>query len=129
MIAAGKYDYVNPDISSTNFPINKVKSGTENLEAMIFYIDKSVAKEKDFLKILDRNNLRLGTLPELLALGERYPELQNGFWINAPGSRLASTVRWDVPCLLSWGDGERSLRLSWRGYEWGGDCRFLAFRK
>ncbi len=38
MIAAGKYDYVNPDISSTNFPINKVKSGTENLEAMIFYI-------------------------------------------------------------------------------------------
>jgi hypothetical protein len=128
MIAAEKYDYVNSSINSTNFPIDQSKSGTETLEAVIVHLDQYVEDTETVLKLMDKKGLRPATLPELLALGEKYQELQRKYLIYALGSRwLDVDGDWNVPYLGGW-RGERRLSLDW-GDGWGGDFRVLAFRK
>jgi hypothetical protein len=128
MIKAGKYDYVNSSINSTNFPIDQSKSGTETLEAVIVHLDKYVKDTETVLKLMDKKGLRPATLPELLALGEQYPELQREPLLFALGSRSRLGVGWYIPCLDGWG-GKRGLVLGWWSGVWNGGCRFLAFRK
>jgi hypothetical protein len=130
MIAAGKYDWVHPDITSSNFPIDQSKSGsTENLEAVIVHLDKYVKDTEIVLKLMDKNGLRPATLPELLALGEQYPEFQRKYWIYALGSRWQNSNGHRGVVVLLGDLAYRGPDLDSRQCWWFRSSRFLAFRK
>jgi len=146
MIEAGRYDWVNPDITRENFPLTPPpaetsgpdagpyrtsgKNGDAETEALLVHYGKYMttrAIEAD----LDRRGLRPATLAELLVLGEKHPDLQlrfsivalGSFWVYRDGNR-------DVPCLFGY-SGERELSLRWGDpvFGWHGRYRFLAVRK
>ena len=128
MIAAGKYDYVNSEITSINFPIPSDKSGSKNPEAIILHFNKRIDTEK-LLKILNRKGFRPGTLPELLAFGAKYPEAQIRHWVIALGSSWQDSGGGRRVVWLGGGVGHRPAALDDRRSWWVRSARFLAFRK
>jgi hypothetical protein len=129
MIAAGKYDWTNPDINEKNFPIVRPEQAVDGvIEVILVHLNK-VVSTADFLRYCEENSLRPGTLPELLALAVAHPELQRQFPIVALGSVWASRDggRYS-PDLYDW-DGRRELNLDERGAVWREGCRFLAVGK
>ena len=125
MIQAGRYDYANSDITEKHFP---VASGPAELSIELVHFDRVMSSE-DVLAEFDRRGLRPATLPELLAFGKAYPEVQLEFPVVA----LASVWRsWGVgrlvPFLWSNAD-ERGLGLDWLVDRWGPHYRFAAVRK
>lgn len=125
MIKAGKYDWVNPDITEQHFP---VKPGSKDVSIELVHFDRVMTSD-EVLTELDRKGLRPATLPEVLAFGAKYPEKQREFPIVALGSvwRGWNGFRF-VPYL--WSDaGERGLSLDWLDRRWSGRYRFAAVRK
>lgn len=131
MVAAGKYDWKNDDITEKHFPSPKLPAGFPtkvelNLELIHF---NRVISSDEALAELKKQGLRPATLRELLAFAVSYPEKQREFPIVALGSVWR---RWDgsrcVPCL--WGGSVgRYLGLGYFGDGWGGYDRFLAVRE
>ena len=126
MIATGRYDWVNSDITSEHYPI--VGTGTVALEGQLVHYGRNMSSEA-VLADLDQKGLRPATMAELLAFGAKYPELQRQFPIVELGSV------WPYPLgdrsvgyLARVGRGRR-LRLVWFADDWGASYRFLAFRK
>jgi hypothetical protein len=125
-VKLGKYDWVNDDVTQKNFP-TKGKGKTE-LTLELVHFDRNISSE-EALKELDRMGYRPAELMELLAFGEKYPEIQREFpivalasvWQGPRGSR-------SVPCLCRFGSG-RGLDLIWIGDDWSGFWRFAAVRK
>ena len=128
MIIEGKYDRVTSDINCVNFPMPSDKSGSEKLEAVILHFDKIVRIE-DVLKILNRRNLRPGTLPELLAFGTKHPEEQRKYQIFAVGSFWSDSVGDRFIVHLIGGNLARGVELDFRNNWWDPRYNFLAFRK
>ncbi len=126
MIAAGRYDWKNDNITAQNFPIQG--SGTSKTEIALFHFNRGMSTEA-VLAELDKRGYRPATLPELLALGAVHPELQRQFPIVALGSvwRDLDGCR-RVACLDGGGAG-RDLFLVWCERGWDGLCRFAAVRK
>ncbi len=125
MIQAGRYDWVNSDITEKHFPVTR---GSQDVSVELVHFDREMTSD-DVLAELDRRGLRPATLPELLAFGAKYPEKQREFPIVA----LASAWRhWlggrSVP-FLSRNAEERDLGLSWLDSRWGALYRFAAVRK
>lgn len=126
MIANGKYDYVNSDINTDNFPVS---NGKQDIVIELVHFGRGVESEA-VLKEFESRGLRAATLPELLAFGATYPEKQHEFSIIALGSvwRIRHGLRF-VPSLHRVGS-ERQLSLSWYDvFGWLDDCRFAAVRK
>jgi hypothetical protein len=125
-VKAGKYDWKNDRIISKNFPSKR--KGKVDAEIILVKFAKDMESEAILLE-LDKQGLRPAELPELLAFGEKYPEVQREFPIVALGSvwRGAGGVRC-VPCLDRDSD-ERGLYLLWFDVGWGSGCRFAALRK
>jgi hypothetical protein len=125
-IAAGKYDRKNADITDKHFPSKR--KGTADTEIILVKFDKDMTSE-DVLRELDKQGLRAAELPELLAFGEKYPDVQREFPIVALGSVWkASRGLRRVPYLD--GDaGKRGLNLFWFVDGWSSRCRFAAVRK
>ena len=126
MIAAGRYDWKNGDITAKNFTVTG--TGTVKLEVRLFHYGRGMST-KDVLKDIDQNGYRPIKIEELLALGATKPELQREFPIIALGS-VWQDLRGgrDVPFLS--GDGSRRhLNLRWIGRGWSEICRFGAVRK
>ena len=126
MIANGKYDYANSDITSGNFPMTG--NGKQEAVVELVHFGRDMASDA-VLKEFEARGLRAATLPELLSLGATYPEKQREFPIVALGSvwQARDGGRY-VPCLS--GDGsERGLCLYWNVDRWVGRCRFAAVRK
>ncbi len=125
-IAAGKYDWVNNDITQKNFPTNR--SGKAEVEIELVHFNR-VVSTKEALAELDKRGLRPAELHELLAFGANHPELQREFpiiglasvWQDSYGSRFCP--------YLFWSGSERYLRLFWLGSGWSVYCRFAAVRK
>jgi hypothetical protein len=68
-------------------------------------------------------------LPELLAFGEKYPDVQREFPVVALGSAWRDSVgNRHVPYLVRHA-GRRLLYLYWLGCEWDSGYRFAAVRK
>ena len=127
MIKACKYNWVNNDINSKHFPLKG--KGKHELSAALFYLDRYIESD-DVITEMDKQGYRPATIEELLALDEKYPDLQKEFLIIALGSvwRRPSGDR-DVPC-LRWNGSERGLDLYWfDGKRYVADWRFLAIRK
>lgn len=125
MIKAGKYDWVNDDIDSKHLSLKG--KGKHELSATLFHFDRYI-KSDDAIAKMDKQGYRPAAIEELLALGEKYPDLQREFLIVALGS-----VWWDlgyrgVPC-LDQSSSDRDLGLYRFSGEWDPHCRFLALRK
>lgn len=125
MIAAGRYDWVNSDITSERFPI--VGTGTVALDGQLEHYGRNVSSEA-VLSDMDQKGLRPATMPELLVFGVKYPEKQLGFPIVGLGSVALVCGRRRVGS-LDRHDRKRYLALPWFDRVWGGLYRFLAFRK
>jgi len=125
-VKLGQYNWTNGDITGKNFPTTR----TGKVEVVVELIRFNCAiSTKDAQRELDQRGYRPAELHELLAFGEKYPELQRQFPIVALGSvwRGRRGYRY-VPCLD--GDGsERSLDLDWIGGDWYEVYRFAAVRK
>jgi hypothetical protein len=125
MIAAGHYDWVNDNITSSRFPLKG--DGRKDLAAEVIHFNRDISSD-NAVADLNRMGLRPGTIEELLAFGAEFPEMQRQFPIIALGSsckvdgvrRVAS---------LGGGGSRRSLYLLWWVLGWVRDSRFLGFRK
>lgn len=126
LVAHGKYDWKNDNITTNNFPT--VRKGEANLVLELVHFNKVLTSE-EVLKELDKMGYRPAELHELLSFGEKYPDIQRQFTVFALGSlwRYWNGDRL-VPYLRRCGGG-RGLDLSYFSYGWGGRCRFAAVRK
>lgn len=126
MIAAGKYDWTNSDITAKHFPVKG--EGKAEVEIQLVHFDR-VMESDDVIRELDRQGLRPAAIEELLAFGAKYPDMQREFpivalktvWQHANGNRL-------VNCLRRYGS-ERRLSLYWFGFRWHEFYRFAAVRR
>lgn len=126
MIASGKYDWVNSDITSERFPIQG--EGKAERELVLVHLGRIVSTDEALAK-MDRGGFRAAKIEELLALGAACPELQKKFPIVALGSHFVNQYGDRIFAYLDWSGNERNLSLGWDGYGWGGIFRFLAVRK
>ena len=125
MIAAGKYDWRNNDITSARFPITG--GGRVSVDAKLFHFNRTMTSD-EVGRELDKAGYRSATIAELLAFGAAFPEVQRQFPVIALGS-VGSVFGFRlVPCLRRRG-AERNLYLSWHDGAWDDVCRFLAVRK
>ena len=136
MIAAGKYDWVNSDITDQHFPPPSIPTGLPpstgsgqatkaELKVELVHFNRTISSN-DAIAELKQKGLRPATIHELLAFGSTYPEEQRKYMIVA----LSSVWRyWDVnrgvPYLFSVG-GRRRLSLGSFGGDWDAGDRFLA---
>lgn len=125
MIAAGNYDWVNPDITPERFPIKGTTRREEEPELVHFNRDIS---SDDAIAELDKRNMEPADIVDLLAFGAKYPDIQRKFPVVALGSVAGVHGYRAVACLGRSGAG-RGLSLYWFGGGWSGHCRFLARRK
>lgn len=127
MIKAGHYDYANSDITAKNFPKTEM-SGKVKTNLELVHLNHSATTD-EVLAHMEAQGFRPATLPELLAFGKMYPDVQREFPVVALGS---SWVGLDGYCCVAFlwdGGGKRSLYLDWCEDGWYGFCRFLAARK
>lgn len=121
LIDQHRFDYVNSNITETNFPLQEVGDKFE-----LFKIKKAMTTS-EILKAMDKKGLRPANLYELLSWkdwnGKDWIVALGSGWVRPGGSRY-------VPCLGEGGSG-RGLRLGWGGpgREWVGNFRFLALSK
>lgn len=125
-IKLGCYDWVNSNITAKNFSTQRTEKADVKVELVHF---NRVLLTKDVLEELDRMGYRPAELHELLAFGEKYPDIQKKFPIVALGSvwQYQSGGR-GVPCLY-WGGSGRFLGLGWVEGDWYAIYRFAAVRK
>lgn len=129
MIEAGKYGWTNQDITPERFPISG--GGVVEFEAKVLSFQKYASSEsvvEAIKKLGPENTWEPARIEQLLALGEKYPNMQREFPIVALGSacelrgeRRMSYLGRDV--------AGRNLDLRWWNGSWNTCCRFLAVRK
>ena len=133
MIKAGDYWWYNDSINADHFPIQG--SGQVELDIELINYDQSMESD-EVIQALNAHGLRPVTLPELLAFGATYPDVQRDFPIVALGSvwrywrvfRNVSSLYVNDPYWTAQDD--RVLCLCWhvRG-KWLRCYRFAAVRK
>ena len=139
MIAAGKYDSINLDITDQHFPSPSIPTGLPpstgsgqatkaELKLELVHFNRTISSN-DAIAELKQKGLRPATLPEFLAFGAIYPEEQRKYPIVALGSvwQYWYDNRY-VPYLCS-NDSRRSMDLHWFGYGWNDNYRFAVVRK
>jgi len=126
MVKLGRYDWSSNNITSEHFPTKRI--GKTEIVVDLVHFNRRIGTD-EALKELDRMGYRPAELYELLAFGEKYPEIQRGFPVIALGSvwRSSGGNRY-VPCLGGSGF-RRYLDLHWIEGGWGGLYRFAAVRK
>lgn len=125
-IKAGNYDWKNDDITSEHFPSQE--TGTKEATVELFHYGKDMDTD-EILTDLDKQGYREATLKELLALGEKYPNLQREFPIIALGSIWQLRDGYRYCSYLFRRSSKRYLHLNWIGDRWYAHCRFAAVRK
>lgn len=131
MIAAGKFDWLNNDINSDQFPVQG--EGNEEYETKLFNFDDNISSENAVRRIKEAdpaNPWESAKIEHLLAFGTKYPEEQRKYPILALGSVGSPSFfgKRNVPYLYRRVTG-RSLHLDWWNNEWHPIYRFLAVRK
>ncbi|MFZ3213094.1 MAG: hypothetical protein WA188_16445 [Terriglobales bacterium] len=125
-ILAGDYQAVHKDITSKNFP--STRKGQAELEIMLVRFDDRMTSEGVVSK-LDEEGLRAAELPEFLAFGAKYPDVQRKFSVVGLGSVWQDRKGFrNVPCLYTASEG-RYLDLHWWDDGWYSYSRFAAMRK
>lgn len=125
-IDAGNYQAVHADITSTNFP--SARSGQAQLDVVLVRFEHRMRSE-DVVQELDKEGLRPAKLPEFLAFGAKYPDVQRKFSIAGLGSAWKDRKGYgNVPCLYEASEG-RYLDLHWWDDGWYSYTRFAAIHK
>jgi hypothetical protein len=125
MIAAGRYDWKNGDITAKRFPIEG--KGTVEFEAVLIHFNRNISSE-NAKKQIEEAGYEAAKTEHVLSFGANYPEEQRKFPIVALGSVAGVGGRRHV-LFLGRGDSGRGLDFDWWFGDWGSDCRFLAVRK
>lgn len=116
LIKKHKFDWVNPDITESNFPPEEISTNPTKL----YHLDRNISSD-EVVKEMARDGYRPANAYELLNWeawnGEDYV-VALGSFARIYGSR-------HVLCLYRYGSG-RDLRLDWLDDDWFGGCRFLA---
>lgn len=126
MIAVGKYDWTNSDITTKHFSVRG--EGKAEVEIQLVHFDR-VMESDDVIRELDKQGLRPAKIEELLAFGANYPEVQREFPVVALGSVWRDSDGYRYVAYLHWLVRERSLYLFWFGRRWFEVYRFAAVRK
>lgn len=137
MIAVGKYDWKNSDITAEHFPINgtgqrKVKVELLHFNQSFSNGDQVIAKLKEVNDWLAQQGAkyryRFAQIEELLALGASQPELQRQFPIAALGSIWHHAGGRDFAYLYRV-DAGRYLILGYLGIDFDDNWRFAVVRE
>jgi hypothetical protein len=123
-LKAGKYDWMNDNITDANFP--STESGEREVEYVMFHFAKTMSSE-GAIAGMGTENCRPATMKEMLAFGEKHPELQREYPIVALGSVALLFGDRHVGYLGRRGS-ERGASLIYFGRDWIGCYRFLAVR-
>ncbi len=125
MIAAGRYDWANSDITAKRFPVEG--EGKVTKKAKLYHFNRSMTSE-EVIRELDKQGKRPATIEELLAFGAQHPEIQRQFPVVALGSSAEVGGCRYVAYLRRFGSLRHLLLRYWNG-DWRGCYRFLAFDK
>jgi hypothetical protein len=128
MIAAGRYDWINPDITATRFPMQG--TDTVPIETRLFHFDRFISSADAVAAITTadaENPWEPAKIEHLLSFGAAHPDEQRRYPIVALGSVAEVGGHRRVPYLYR-DDTKRSLSLGWWVSDWGGFYRFLAVR-
>lgn len=125
LIDAGKYDYVNPNITEAKFPVPA--DFVLGSDPKVFHFNCDISSEKA-IEEMDKVGYRPAMIWDLLDYGAENPEEQRKFPIVGLGSVGEVGGRRSVPC-LGLGVSGRFLNLSWFDRGWRARCRFLGVRK
>ena len=129
MVAAGKYDCKNDDITATHFPVPMKSSALAvGIELQLVHFNRVVDSPGKIIWELDRLGRRPAYIEELRAFGAKYPEEQRRF----PIVELRSV--WQDFCGVSlvarlWVSLKRSLDLALFEEKWLEYYRFAAVYK
>ena len=127
LVKACKFDWVNDNITSANFP-NPADGTTGNQELALFHFGKTMSFDA-VISEMNKDGYEPATIWDLLGLAQKEQNLQRQFPIVALKSVWQDPGLYRlVPFLCSGADG-RSLRLGCLGGGWLGGSRFLARRK
>ncbi|MEK7622088.1 MAG: hypothetical protein AAB415_02820 [Patescibacteria group bacterium] len=129
MIAAGRYDWGNKDITADHFPISGV--GIVAYEPKLFHFDEDISSDEAERRIKAddlTNPWEPARIEHTLSYGAAFPEDQRKFLIVGLGSVALINGSRCVVCLYGRGSLRR-LGLFGRGGGWPGVCRFLAVRQ
>lgn len=122
MIAAGRYDWTNSDITAKRFPVNG--KGVVEFDACYFHFNRDIESE-DAVKGIEAAGWSVAKIEHLLSYGKTFPEEQRKYSIVG----LGSVGDRGVPCLDEGGTG-RCIVLGWWHNGWVSFfCRFLAVRE
>ena len=124
MIAAGRYDWINDDITVKRFPVKG--EGVAEFETKLFQFD-GISSE-NAIKEIEAQGWQTASVEHLLSFGAKNPDEQRKYPIIALGSIGEVGGGRHVPCL----DGdvsERFLDLFWWDDDWLSFYRFLAVRR
>jgi hypothetical protein len=125
-IDAGNYQGVHRSITQQNFPSRR--HGQAQVEILLVRYEQRMESES-VLRELDREGLRAAELPELLAFGAAYPDVQRRFSVVGLGSVWKDRKGYrNVPCLYEASEG-RYLDLHWWDDGWYSYSRFAVIRK
>ena len=125
-IDAGSYQAVHAEITSKNFP--SARSGQAQLDIVLVRFEHRMRSE-DVVQELDKEGLRPAELPEFLAFGAKYPDVQRKFSVAGLGSVWQDRKGYrNVPCLYEASEG-RYLDLHWWEDGWYSYTRFAAIHK
>lgn len=114
MIVAGRYDWVNNDITATRFPVKG--EGTAEYEAKLFDFDRSISSEAAVRKIraADRANpWEPARIEHLLAFGAKHPDEECRYPIVALGSVCVIRSDCYIPCVEGVDAGRFLLLSTW----------------
>lgn len=127
MIAAGKYDRANPDITWRHFPVRGI--GQVKLNAILIHYDQLMSND-DVLADLDRQGLRAATIAELLAFGAAYPNEQLGYRpiVALNPVWMVGLSQANNRVYLARDIHDRLLNILWNN-SWTTSYQFLAIRK
>lgn len=124
LIARGKYDWVNSDITPARFPVTEIP---ELKDEKLFSFGRNISTE-DAKAEMDKQGYRPATMAEQLVYGAKNPDAQRKNPIVALGS-VARIDSFDFVGVLREVGSKRWLYLDCVDGVWGGGYRFLAVRK
>ncbi|OGL73439.1 hypothetical protein A3E39_01780 [Candidatus Uhrbacteria bacterium RIFCSPHIGHO2_12_FULL_60_25] len=131
LIAQGKYDFVNDNITEKNFPIEcSGETIKMALEVILVHLDERLTTKR-VKHELDRRGLKLAPIDILLALGAAESDLQRKFPIVALGYSWPDSGR-DLVVPELWHNGSArvvNLNFVYPDDRWDGYYRFVALRK
>lgn len=123
-VKSGNYDLVDNNITNQNS--SSIETGAKGLDMALFHFKRGFSSNSAISEMA-KVGYRPATMKELLAFGEKNPELQRKFPIVELGSVTWLGDRPHVGCLFS-DVSKRSLNLFYLGYGWYDIFHFLAVR-